>query len=79
MTIKNDRNSVGLYDAPVHSDVKLSCSLSADNLKTQLEQGAFFMSREEAERNGFLNPYSHADVATVDLLTSLTLNPEDRA
>ncbi|MDR2820407.1 MAG: hypothetical protein LBB60_07760 [Desulfovibrio sp.] len=51
------RNRYGLYDAPVQLAEKEHIVLTQEDMERQMEDGAFFMDREEAVQSGFLNPY----------------------
>lgn len=51
------RNSHGLYDAPNFNAARGPLALTREDLQRQLEAGAFAMDRDEALRNGLINPY----------------------
>lgn len=61
------RNSYGLFDAPVRSVEKERMELFPEDIKRQLEAGAFFMSREDAITEGFLSPHDEQDTVTVSV------------
>jgi hypothetical protein len=51
------RNSQGLYDAPVSMAEQETLVFSPEDMERQFEAGAFLLDREEAVKAGFLNPY----------------------
>jgi hypothetical protein len=51
------RNSHGLFDAPVPLAERESIVLTQADMEQQMDDGAFFMDREEAVQSGFINPY----------------------
>ena len=62
-----ERNSYGLFDAPVRSAEKEHITLSQEAIELQLEAGAFMMDREEAIAAGFINPQDEPDTVIVDV------------
>lgn len=62
-----ERNSYGLYDAPVRFAGKERVTLTQADLEGQLEAGAFTMSREETIAAGFINPQDEPDTVIVDI------------
>lgn len=56
------RNSFGLFDAPARFIEQESVVLSPEDIERQLDAGAFFMSREKALAEGFLNPHDAGSV-----------------
>ena len=62
-----ERNSYGLFDAPVRSAEKERVTLSQEDIERQLEAGAFIMDREEAVAAGFINPQDEPDTVIVDV------------
>ena len=62
-----NRNSYGLFDAPVRSQAKEHIMLSPDDIERQLDAGAFLMSREDALTAGFLSPHEEPDTVIVDV------------
>ena len=61
------RNNYGLFDAPVRSPEKERIELSTEDIKRQLEAGAFFMGRNEAMAAGFLSPHDEPDTVIVEV------------
>ena len=62
-----ERNSYGLFDAPVRSDEKERVILTQADIERQREAGAFVMGREEAIAAGFINPHDEPDTVIVDI------------
>ena len=62
-----NRNSYGLFDAPVRSQAKEHIMLSRDDIERQLDAGAFLMSREDALTAGFLSPHEEPDTVIVSV------------
>ena len=62
-----ERNSYGLFDAPVRSAEKERVTLSQEDIERQLDAGAFMMDREEAIAAGFINPQDEPDTVIVDV------------
>lgn len=62
-----ERNSYGLYDAPVRSAGKERVTLTQEDIERQIEAGAFMMEREEAIAAGFINPQDEPDTVIVDI------------
>ena len=60
-----ERNSHGLFDAPVRSGEKEAVFLTPEEMESQLDAGAFVLSREEAIEAGFINPDDPVDIVTV--------------
>ena len=63
----NARNSHGLFDSPIRSQGQEIISLTEEDIKKQLDAGAFILSREEAIESGFINPDDLVDVVTVQI------------
>lgn len=61
------RNSFGLFDSPVRCREKERVSLTPRHIESQLDAGAFLMSRENAVLAGFLNPHDEQDSVIVEL------------
>ena len=61
------RNSFGLFDSPVRSQEKERVNLTPRHIESQLDAGAFLMSREDAVLAGFLNPHDEQDSVIVEL------------
>ena len=61
------RNSLGLFDAPVRFPDKETVVLSREDIERQLDAGAFLMSRDNAIQAGFLNPHDEPDTVRVDV------------
>jgi hypothetical protein len=61
------RNNHGLFDAPVPVREREHIVLTQEDLERQLDDGAFFMDRDEAIQAGFINPYDD-DTAPVSVL-----------
>jgi hypothetical protein len=51
------RNSQGLYDAPVSKAEPETLVFSPEDMERQFEAGAFVLDREAAVKAGCLNPY----------------------
>ena len=66
MTTEN-RNSYGLFDAPVRRQEKEHITLSPDDIERQLDAGAFVMNREEAITLGFLSPHEEPDTVVISV------------
>ena len=62
-----NRNSYGLFDAPVRNQEKERITLSPDDIERQLDAGAFVMSREDAIAAGYLSPHEEQDTVIVDV------------
>ena len=62
-----ERNSYGLFDAPVRSAGKERVTLTQADIERQREAGAFVMGREEAIAAGFINPHDEPDTVIVDI------------
>ena len=62
-----NRNSYGLFDAPVRSQAKEHITLSPADIEQQLDAGAFVMSREDAITAGFLSPHEEPDTVIVSV------------
>lgn len=60
-------NSFGLYDAPVRASEPEDLIISPEEIDDQLDNGAFFMSREEAVQAGFLSKYDEQDTRILDV------------
>lgn len=52
----DERNSRGLFDIPVPATQKFIIDMTVADFERQLDEGAFLMSREEAVKQGYLNP-----------------------
>lgn len=61
-----ERNSYGLFDAPVRSAEKERVTLTEADIERQLDVGAFTMDRDEAIAEGFINPQDEPDTVIVD-------------
>ena len=61
------RNSFGLFDSPVRCREKERVSRTPRHIESQLDAGAFLMSREDAVLAGFLNPHDEQDSVIVEL------------
>ena len=59
--MSDERNSRGLFDIPVPATQKPIIDMTSADFERQLDEGAFLMSREEAVRQGFLNPAYEPD------------------
>lgn len=59
--MSDERNSRGLFDIPVPATQKSIIDMTSADFERQLDEGAFLMSREEAVRQGFLNPAYEPD------------------
>ena len=62
-----NRNSSGLFDAPVRLPDKERVTLSPDDIERQLDAGAFVLSREDAITAGFLSPHEEPDTVIVSV------------
>ena len=62
-----NRNSYGLFDAPVRSQAKEHIMLSPDDIERQLDAGAFLMSREDTLTAGCLSPHEEPDTVIVSV------------
>ena len=62
-----NRNSYGLFDAPVRLPDKERVTLSPDDIERQLDAGAFVLSREDAITAGFLSPHEEPDTVIVSV------------
>ena len=62
-----NRNSYGLFDAPVRRQEKGQITLSPADIEQQLDAGAFVLSREDAITAGFLSPHEEPDTVIVSV------------
>ncbi|MDR2574761.1 MAG: hypothetical protein LBC94_10575 [Desulfovibrio sp.] len=62
-----ERNSYGLFDAPVRSAEKERTTLTEADIERQLDAGAFFMDPKEAIESGFIDPDNEPDTVIVDV------------
>ncbi|WCB45686.1 hypothetical protein [Nitratidesulfovibrio vulgaris] len=61
------RNSHGLFDAPIRFADKETIVLSKEDIERQLDAGAFMMSRDDATEAGFLSPHDDPDTVLVQV------------
>lgn len=62
-----ERNSYGLFDAPVRSAEKERVTLTQADIERQLDAGAFWMDPAEAIESGFINPDDEPDSVIIDV------------
>ena len=62
-----NRNSYGLFDAPVRRQEKEQITLSPADIEQQLDAGAFVLSREDAITAGFLSPHEEPDTVILSV------------
>ena len=62
-----NRNSYGLFDAPVSSAEKERVTLTQADIERQRDAGAFIMDWTEAVESGFINPDYEPDTAIIDV------------
>lgn len=60
------RNTFGLFDSPVRPAEQRQSFLTRADIARRLDEGAFWMSREEAVAAGFLNPYDDQETVVVN-------------
>ena len=51
-----ERNSKGLFDLPVPFKEKEEISMNRSDFERQLDEGAFMLTREQAIKQGLINP-----------------------
>lgn len=51
-----ERNSKGLFDLPVPFKEKAEISMNRSDFERQLDEGAFMLTREQAIKQGLINP-----------------------
>ncbi|MDL2268121.1 hypothetical protein LJC46_09105 [Desulfovibrio sp. OttesenSCG-928-G15] len=62
-----ERNSYGLFDAPVRGAGKEHVTFTPEAIERQRDAGAFILEREEAIAAGFINPQEEPDTAIIDV------------
>lgn len=63
--MNDERNSRGLFDMPVPVRKKELMVISQSEFERQLDEGAFFMSHDEAVKQGFIHPDYEPDTVMV--------------
>lgn len=61
-----ERNTNGLFDAPVPGLKPAPLILTSEDIERQLDGEAFLLDTEEAVKMGFLNPYDN-DTTSVSI------------
>ena len=69
---EHETNQLGLYDSSVRSNRRLPLPITADDIESQLQSGAFVMTRSEAVELGYLNPYDEQDTADLHVVREET-------
>lgn len=62
--MKSERNSHGLYDAPISSAAE-AVPVTPAQIEEALDNGAFMLSRQEALDLGLLTPYDDVPQAVI--------------
>ena len=69
---EHETNQFGLYDSSVRSNRRLPLPVPGDDIESQLQAGAFVMTRSEAVELGSLTPYDEQDTADLHVVREET-------